>query len=170
MGCCPNDTPRLLVAAFGSALFSGCDAWSPSKVNHHIKNLHGPIHAEIEGQKCTLLTVGHMAHALGRSVRTISRWESMGLFPTAPFVMSPTVQRRLFPAPFVEAVAVIVHDEAVGRRLDQRDWPRFQDAVFEAFKMTVGPLLHLGVAEKTDFHSLDNESGQAMLNSMTATH
>jgi hypothetical protein len=84
--------------------------------------------------------------------------------------MSPTVRRRLFPAPFVEAVGVIVQIQGLGRRLDHGGWPRFQDAVFEAFEMTVGPLLHLGVAEKTDFHSLDNESGQAMLNSMTATH
>jgi hypothetical protein len=113
-----------------------------------IKNLRHPIHAEINGHPCVMLTIGHLAHAVGRSNWTIKHWTKLGLLPAAPFLQRPNVsntRRRLYPEPFVKCLAEIAAREYVGDRLERAEWERFREDVNAAFQTTVVPLLGLGV-------------------------
>ena len=71
-----------------------------------IRNLRQPIVTTIDGQACTLLTVGYVTRALGRSNWTIKHWTRLGLLPPAPFVLRPNIantRRPLYPAQYVSA-------------------------------------------------------------------
>src|SRR5665213_163787 len=95
----------------------------------HIRNLHKPVHANIDGHDYVLLTVGHVTRALGRSTWTVKYWERLRLFPKAPFRLHPDVPqccKRLYPADFVTRLEAIVEKGYLGNRLDYEDWPRFR--------------------------------------------
>ena len=100
-----------------------------------LRYLHRPIKHQINGHIVELLTVGHCARALNRSVATITWWEQRNMFPRAPYLLStkePSGRRRLYPAAFVTSL----HDmdlSYIGTRLDRQHFQRFHDQVFEAF-------------------------------------
>ena len=111
-----------------------------------IPNLHRPIEMEIGGQTVTLLTVGHVAKALGRTTATIKWWEGIGLFPRAPLRLYPDLpaaNRRLYPSEFVRALRQMNFDY-LGTRLDHRDFQRFHDEVVEVFEEAMAPIRELG--------------------------
>jgi hypothetical protein len=108
------------------------------------KFLRHPIVHEINGQKCTLLTVGHLANCLGRSTWTIRHWTRVGLLPEPVFHLNPGnphARRTLYPEPYVLALADIIDRGYVGRRLNRAEWLRFQDEAWAAFSATVLPLI-----------------------------
>ena len=116
-----------------------------------IKNLHHPIHTEINGQRCTLLTIGYVAHALGRSVWTVKYWTRLRLLPAAPFFQHrdiPNIRRRLYPEPFVKCLAEIANRGYIGNRLERAEWARFRRDIDEAFQKTVVPLLSLCITDE----------------------
>lgn len=115
-----------------------------------IKNLRRPIIQTINGQPVTLLTVGYVSRALGRTKWTVKNWTRLGLLPPAPFLLRPDVpntRRNLYPRSFVNALEQIASQDYVARRLDRGDWQRFQDEVLEAYDETVMPLLIPSVTE-----------------------
>ena len=130
----------------------------------HLKSLRHPILMDIDGQGCELLTVGYVAHVLRRTSWTIRYWTALNLFPEAPFQLDPDVsrtRRRLYPSAFVGALAEIANRPYYGMRLDRHEWGRFQHDVFEAYEMTVVPLLRRGVVEDPGSEARLCEGGQA---------
>ena len=114
----------------------------------HVKCLRHPVQIVIDGEPVDLLTIGHVAHVLGRTSWTIKSWIRLGLFPAAPYVLNPNdsrTRRHLYPERFVDALVEIADRGYVGSRLDRRNWQRFQFEVFAAYEITVIPLLR-GVA------------------------
>jgi hypothetical protein len=112
------------------------------------KFLHHPIQAEVHGQLCTFLTIGHVANALRRTTWCIKHWERLGLFPETPFMLHPDVprtKRRLYPVGFVDALRDIAAHGYIGKRLDYEQWQRFHDEVFAAYRETVTTLMDRGV-------------------------
>jgi hypothetical protein len=92
----------------------------------------------------TLVTVGYVALALGRTVWTVDYWERIGLLPQSPFLLRPGVplkQRRLYPAAYVKVLGEIAQQDYVRERMERSDWPAFQIAAFAAYEQTVRPLL-----------------------------
>ncbi len=84
--------------------------WEDFFVADRTPFLRRPIPAVISGQECQLLTTGHLAHALGRTPRTIRTWRAMNLLPKPPFVIhaqSLRSRRWLWPSGFVNALAEI---------------------------------------------------------------
>ena len=116
------------------------------------KFLRHPIAHEANGQRCTLLTIGHLAHALGRSTWTVRYWTRLGLLPEPVFHLSPgspKAHRTLYPEPYVLALAEIIDQGYVGLRLDREQWRRFQLDAWTAYQETVVPLTS-GVVVGTD--------------------
>jgi hypothetical protein len=112
------------------------------------KGLRHPIITTINGNRCELVTVGHLAAALGRSSWTVRYWTQLGLLPEAPFDLNPGDthrRRRLYPRPFVNALAELVDRDYMGPRLDREWWQQFQADVWVAYSETVVPLV--GVAD-----------------------
>lgn len=110
-----------------------------------IKNLRHPIHTEINGQPCVLLTVGYLADAIGRSTWTVKYWtEVIGLLPPPVRIEhpeTPNLRRGLYTATFVSAMKKYASKDYVVDRLDRKDWPRFHAEVLRAYELTVAPLL-----------------------------
>jgi hypothetical protein len=115
-----------------------------------IKNLRHPITAVINGHQVELLTIGHLAHAVGRSNWTVSYWRKLGLLPASVIERPdiPNLRRHLYPAPFVSAMRVIAKQDYVIRRLERKDWPRFHAEVLRAYEATVRPLLNSCITEE----------------------
>jgi len=110
--------------------------------------LRRPISAAIRGQKCELLTSGHLAHAVARTPRTIRAWQQMNLLPKAPFVLHPESfrnRRWLWPSDFVDAMVEIAESGVIGTRLDYRSWDLFERMVDDAEGQHILPLLGEGV-------------------------
>ena len=108
--------------------------------------LRRPINADIGGQIVTLMTVGHVAAALGRTRWTVDCWITLGLLPKPPFVINPNddvIKRRLYPSAFVERLAVIANQ--IGPRLPRSEWQGFHDQVVDAYNEVVGPLIRPGI-------------------------
>jgi hypothetical protein len=113
-------------------------------MDHTGKYLRSPIRTEIEGRTCSLLTIGHVAIALGRTTWTIRYWIRLGLLPEAPFDLypdEPRRRRRLFPAAYVAALAEIANQGYMDGRLDRDQWRRFQLDAWHAYETTVGSLM-----------------------------
>lgn len=113
-------------------------------VGERVRNLRAPISFTIAGQEVELVTIGHVAHALGRGTWTIRYWQRIGLFPDTPFFLYPAIPkfcRHLFPAQFVEQLAVIPGLDYWGPRLEHDQWQRFQQDVWRAYEETVLPLM-----------------------------
>jgi hypothetical protein len=132
------------------------------RMDSNVKYLRSPIKTEIAGRPCTLLTIGHLAQALGRTTWTVRHWTRIGLLPQAPFDMwpdDPRRRRRLYPQPFVLALAEIAAMGYMGPRLDRNQWRRFQLEVWEAFAATVVPLAD-GVGERDAGVGVVDSGGQ----------
>jgi hypothetical protein len=108
-------------------------------MNKSVKNLRHPIQIEINGTSITLVTVGYCTTALGRTSACLKQWESIGLFPSAPYRLGPN-RLRLYPLDFVKAIARIKEEGYMGRRMDRPDWRRFQLAVWNAHDAALAPL------------------------------
>ena len=109
------------------------------------------ITTTINGEVVTLLTVGHLAHALGRTTWTTNFWMRVGLLPSGPFVINPDVictYRRLWPESFVDALAEIARRLQLGHRMDRDLWGRFYAEVNRAYGETVVPHFRFGVTEQ----------------------
>ena len=122
------------------------------------KGLHRPIVTVINGHPITLLTIGYVARALGRTNGTIKYWERYGLLPQAAFISNPnnlSTRRRLYPEPYVERLGEIGRQGYVGQRMDRDCWRRFHHDVFEAYAATVAPLIRPGVTEEVISESAD---------------
>ena len=107
------------------------------------RGLRHPIATEIQGQQCTLLTIGHVALALGRTTWTVRYWTRLGLLPQAPFDVypdDPRRRRRLFPEAYVVALAEIAEQGYMDPRLERGQWRRFQLDVWRVYEETVVPL------------------------------
>jgi hypothetical protein len=118
-------------------------------MDNSTKGLRHPIVRTINGHRCELLTVGHVAAALGRSSWTVRYWTRLGLLPEAPFDLNPGDahrRRRLYPRPFVHALAELVDRDYKGTRLERESWQQFQKDVWAAYCETVVPLIE-GVAD-----------------------
>lgn len=122
-------------------------------MDNSTKGLRHPIITTIDGHRCELLTVGHVAAALGRSSWTVRYWTRLGLLPEAPFDLNygdAHRRRRLYPRPFVLALAELVQRDYPCPRLDRESWQQFQKDVWAAYKETVLPLTG-GVAVDSPF-------------------
>jgi len=109
-----------------------------------IKSLHQPIEVAINGQPCTMLTVGYVARALGRITWTLRYWTKIGLFPSTPFYWDPSATRirfRLYPEAIVERLGEIIDAGYLGNRLDRESRVRFHEDVLRAYRETITPLL-----------------------------
>ena len=114
------------------------------------KNLRRPLTIEINGHECVMLTIGHLANAVGRTPWSINQWIRAGLIPPSPVLErpdTPNLRRRLWPAEFVAAMRVIGKQDYVVRRLDRRDFRRFHSEVMDAYELTIAPLLEPTVTE-----------------------
>lgn len=128
-----------------------------------IRNLRKPIVTTINGQACTLLTVGYVTRALGRSNWTIKHWTRLGLLPPAPFVLRPNIantRRPLYPAQYVQRLKEIAAHGYLGTRLDYQDWPLFHAEVTTAYEETVTPLFSGGVTQAPPLMVCVPEGGQ----------
>jgi len=131
-----------------------------------IKNLRRPIIQTINGQPVTLLTVGYVSRALGRTKWTVKNWTRLGLLPPAPFLLRPGVpntRRYLYPHGFVKCLAEIARQPYVIRRLDRNDWERFHAEVRQAYEKTIVPLLTAGVIDDADSMVHEDERRQAFI-------
>ena len=91
-----------------------------------------------------MLSIGYLAHALGRSTWTAKEWTRIGLLPPAPVIQNPktpNLRRRYYPAPFISAMKDIASKDYVVDRLDRQDWSRFHAEVLRAYERTIAPLL-----------------------------
>ena len=134
-----------------------------SNMDNSTKWLRSPIHTEVGGRPCTLLTIGHVAHALGRTTWTVRYWTRLGLLPEPAFHLNPgnpRARRTLYPGPYVLALADIADRGYVGPRLDRDQWRRFQLDVWAAYQETVLPLTG-GVADDDTREATADTSGQA---------
>jgi hypothetical protein len=110
-----------------------------------IKNLR-QITAVINGQRVTLVSTGVVAHVLGRTRWCVDNWIQIGLLPRPPFLTNPhddRIKRRLYPAAFVERLAVIANQ--IGPRLPRSEWQVFHNQVVDAYNEVVGPLIRPGI-------------------------
>src|ERR1700693_1226230 len=106
--------------------------------------LRRPIPAVIRGQRCDLLTTGHLARAVGRTPRTIRNWGAMNLLPKPPFVLRPESfrnRRWLYPAGFVEALAEIAESGIIGTTMDWHNREIFERMIDDAEEEFIRPLL-----------------------------
>ena len=121
---------------------------------HHgaMENMRGlrRIRASINDREVTLLTVGYVAHALGRSVWTVHDWTRLNLLPEAPFILNPEVsrtRRHLWPEAYVDALSEIAGHMEIGARMNRDQWQLFYALVRQAHEDTVVPILPVGVTE-----------------------
>lgn len=134
-------------------------------MDYSTRGLRHPIVAIINGHRCELLTVGHLAACVGRSSWTVRHWTRLNLLPEAPFDLNPgdaSRRRRLYPRPFVDALAELVERDYSGPRLERESWERFQKDVWATYGETVGPLIE-GVADDHTSVGIDTLGGQVPL-------
>ena len=75
-----------------------------------------PIYKKISGQFREFFAISHMAAALGRSTKTLYKWESLGHFPGATWIYnseSKQGRRRLYTRRQIEGVIAIAYEEGV---------------------------------------------------------
>lgn len=114
----------------------------------HLRNHHHGIRVTTEQGEVRLLTIGHLAAALGRTRLTILKWERMKLLPPTPFVMNPDrhpAKRRLFPDDYVRELGRITTKHYPAGRLERNSWRGFQERVYDAYNDLVMPFLGPGV-------------------------
>jgi hypothetical protein len=122
------------------------------------------IRIVLHGREHEMVTIGHLARALGRTVWTVKSWEQLGLLPRAAFVLNPnslSARRRLYPPAYVDALQEIRKQGYLGRRLDRDQWQRFHAEVWAAYQATVTPLLARGVGVTGNPPDRPDDGGQA---------
>lgn len=100
-------TSRPVGPPAAAAVFEQAEApsWDANPTFHYLQGAH----REFFG-------IGHLAHALGRSTKTIYKWEQRSLFPRATFILNGTSkngQRRLYTRQQINGVLEIALDEGV---------------------------------------------------------
>lgn len=100
-------TTRPVGPPASAAVFETVDSlsWDANPTFHYLQGAH----REFFG-------IGHLAYALGRSTKTIYKWEQRGLFPRATFILngaSKNGQRRLYTRQQINGVLEIALDEGV---------------------------------------------------------
>ena len=106
----------------------------------YVKSLQHPVQIAVGDRTVDLVTIGYVANVLDRTSWTIKYWTRLGLFPEPPYFLNPKdscTRRRLYPADFIDALAIIVSHGYVGRRLDRHQWHRFRVDVFDAFDVSM---------------------------------
>ncbi len=101
------------------------------------------IKAQVGEKIITLVTVGEVAAALGRTPRTIIGWEHTGLIPPAPFRTSSGdehLRRRLWPVELVKALQRVAEQEGFGKRRSS-EFRRHQALLHEAWQTAMGSVL-----------------------------
>ena len=114
-----------------------------SDMARHLRNHRRPIRITTEAGDVQLLTIGHVAAAVGRTPWTIKHWHRLELLPPAPFVINAqrqNLRRRLYPEPFVRELARITARRYSGPRLDYNQWRSFQIEARAAYDRIVVPL------------------------------
>jgi hypothetical protein len=94
--------PPASAAVHGS---EDANAWYASPTYHYLQGAYREFFA-----------IGHLALALGRSTKTIYKWEQRGLFPRATFILngsSRNGQRRLYTRQQITGVLEIALEEGV---------------------------------------------------------
>ena len=121
------------------------------------------IRATINGSEVTLLTVGYVAHALGRTVWTVHDWTRLNLLPQAPFVINPEVprtRRHLWPEAYVDALAEIARRLRIGARMNRDQWMHFHALVRSVHEDIVVPLLPEGVSGTVELSAVQVKRGR----------
>lgn len=116
-----------------------------------IKNLRHPITAVVNGHPCELLTVGHLARAVGRTPWTVKHWQRIGLLPRPQVILNPKVpqaRRGLYKSDFVAEMKVIGKKDYLYPRLDRADWQKFHSDVMRAYEKTIAPFLSDAVIDE----------------------
>lgn len=105
-----------------------------------------PVYKKIEGSLREFFAISHLAAALGRSVKTIYKWESQQLFPYATWIYngeSRNGRRRLYTRRQVEGVALIALEEGVlsgqKRFLSQTKFPERCVELFAVTRAVLPP-------------------------------
>ncbi|AZM47783.1 hypothetical protein DMB38_20110 [Streptomyces sp. WAC 06738] len=103
-----------------------------------------PIYKKITGYYREFFATSHLATALGRSPKTLYKWETIGLFPGATWIYnseSKNGRRRLYTRRQIEGVIAIAYEEGVlsgtKRFISHTNFP---DRCKELFKHTRGVL------------------------------
>jgi len=120
----------------------------------HVKNLRHPITAQIGGQTVELVTIGTLAHALGRTTWCVKYWERLGLLPPAPFIINmcdSRTRRRLYPADLVAQAGRLMEHEGWGRRLERDDWQNFATKMAATYGDVLAPLFPEGITQTGPF-------------------
>lgn len=99
-----------------------------------------PVYKKISGHYREFFAISHLATALGRSTKTIYKWETTGLFPGATWIYngdSKNGRRRLYTRRQIEGVVAIAYEEGVlagtKRFISQTQFP---DRCRELFRQT----------------------------------
>lgn len=106
--------------------------------------LHRPVEVQCNGEIYPFVTIGYVTLAVGRSTRTIKRWQRVGLFPNPEYFLYQNegpAQRGLYPLDFVYTLREIVARGHLGRRLDWRYRDRFSDQVWHAYEQAMNPFV-----------------------------
>ncbi|MEU1552119.1 hypothetical protein ABZ517_05280 [Streptomyces scabiei] len=100
----------------------------------------GPVYKRIDGYYREFFAISHLANALGRSTKTLYKWETTGLFPSATWIYngeSKNGRRRLYTRRQIEGVIAIAYEEGVlsgtKRFISHTQFP---DRCTELFKQT----------------------------------
>jgi len=103
-----------------------------------------PVYKKISGYYREFFAISHLANALGRSTKTLYKWETLGLFPGATWIYnseSRNGRRRLYTRRQIEGVIGIAYEEGVlsgtNRFLSHTQFP---DRCKELFQQTRGVL------------------------------
>ena len=139
--------------------------WGVAVTLGAMENVRGlrRIRATINDREVTLLTVGYVAHALGRTVWTVHDWTRLNLLPHAPFVINPEVsrtRRHLWPEAYVNALSEIAGYMEIGARMNRDQWQLFYALVRQAHEDTVVPLLPVGVTGMVEITAVQMRRGR----------
>jgi hypothetical protein len=102
----------------------------------------------VKGVEVPCVTVGGLAAAVGRSVRTIRRWEKLGLIPVAPLRRRSEHQCaiiRLYPTALVEAISSSAASMGFGARRPSDSFADQRRQLHEAQARAMSAILRNGV-------------------------
>lgn len=99
-----------------------------------------PVYKKISGFYREFFAISHLGAALGRSTKTLYKWETNGLFPSATWIYngaSKNGRRRLYTRRQIEGVTAIAYEEGVlsgtSRFISHTQFPA---RCFDLFKQT----------------------------------
>lgn len=107
------------------------------------RHLRRPVLVEHFGEVYRFLTIGYLAEAVGRTPRTIRRWQEVGLLPKPEIFLYPRrlpAKRGLYPEGLVTALRQVASRGGIGPRLEWQEWDRFRDEAWSAYEVAMRPL------------------------------